>query len=198
MKRFRKKGLAKEQQLLVEGLSKTSFVGQSILDIGCGIGGLHLTLLLRGASTALGIDIAPGMIDAARTLSREHHMEFQTDYRVGDFVAMRETIAMADLTIADKVVCCYADLPALLSSSLSKTRRVFALTHPRDHTFNYLLIRSLATLGEVLRLPFHPYWHDWQSMSASIEANGLRRVWSSKTLFWQVEVFERVTIAQEM
>lgn len=138
------------------------------------------------------------MINAARTLSSEHHKEHLTEYHVGDFVALRETIAMSDITIADKVVCCYADIPALLSSSLSKTRRVFALTHPRDHSINHLLIRSLATLGELFRLPFHPYWHDWRSMSESIEANGFKRVWSSKTLSWQVEVFERVTIAQEM
>ena len=160
VKQFRRNGIAKEQHLLLKGLTRNPLAGQSILEIGCGVGRLHLTLLDHGALSVVGIDMAEGMIDGARTLSREHHRELQTEYHVGDFVVMQNTLDMADVTIADKVVCCYADLPLLLSTSLSTTRRAYAISYPRSHLISSLLFRSMATIGRLMRCSFHPHWHD--------------------------------------
>src|SRR5260221_1469350 len=87
-KRFRRKGLAREQQFLVEGISQTSILDKTILEIGCGVGGLHLTLLARGGRAAVGIDIALGVLEEAKALSRQMGWGNKTMYVPGDFVRL--------------------------------------------------------------------------------------------------------------
>src|SRR5712692_6117819 len=106
-KRFQKKGLEKGQKYLVEGITKSPIISKTILEIGCGVGALHLSLLQRGAAASVGIDIAEGMINEARQLSRDLDLEPQARYYVGDFVTMDGEIPLSDITILDKVVCCY-------------------------------------------------------------------------------------------
>ena len=144
----------------------------------------------------MGIDIAEGMIDAARLLARERHLDRRTEYRIGDLLALRETIPLSDITIADKVVCCYDDLPAFLSSSLSSTRRIYALSYPRPHLLNLVLIKLMAALSTLLGMSFRPYWHDWRSMRSSIEYEGFRRIWSASTIFWEVDIFGRDEVVE--
>jgi hypothetical protein len=56
----------------------------------------------------------------------------RTDYRRGDFTAMAHTLPDADVVILDKVVCCYPHWELMVDRSLSKARRLYALTYPRD------------------------------------------------------------------
>ena len=94
MKKFRKKGLAKEQRYLIEGILSAGISGTSVLEIGCGVGGVHLTLLNHGASSATGIDIAEGMLNGAKELAREMNL--------GD---------RAKLFLAGRLAECFKDLP---------------------------------------------------------------------------------------
>jgi SAM-dependent methyltransferase len=55
--------------------------GQRVLDVGCGTGGVAELLAASGA-TAVGIDLAPGLIEIARERARERGLAI--DYRVGD------------------------------------------------------------------------------------------------------------------
>src|ERR1041385_7221784 len=92
LKKFRKRGLAKEQTFLVEGIELSSIAGKSILEIGCGVGGLHLTMLRHGADSAVGIDISEGMLEGAKQLSSELGLNERTAYHLGDFVQMNGVI----------------------------------------------------------------------------------------------------------
>lgn len=191
LKKFRKRGLAKEQRLLLEGIVSSDIGGMSILEIGCGVGGLHLTLLRWGAASAVGVDIAEGMLEGARTLSREFGFEERTRYLLGDFVRLEKTVASADITLLDKVVCCYEDLETLLGTSLAKTGKVYALSFPRSNLMMRLLISFGIAAGKLLRWSFHPYWHDWQALTESIQAAGFRQTYRRATFFWDVRVFAR-------
>ena len=131
-KAFRKKGLEKIQRLLLDGVRRARNGSSTILDIGCGVGALHLTLLREGAQQAVGIDASEKMIASARTLARELGFAEHTQYLYGDFVALSESVDESDITLLDKVVCCYEDLESLLHSSINKTRSVYALTFPRN------------------------------------------------------------------
>jgi SAM-dependent methyltransferase len=61
-KRFARRGLEPSQRQLLAGLDAVGYAHASVLEIGCGVGHLHQTLLERGARDAIGVDLAPAML----------------------------------------------------------------------------------------------------------------------------------------
>jgi magnesium-protoporphyrin O-methyltransferase len=191
-KRFRRKGLAKEQTFLLEGVRQGSVLNKTLLDIGCGVGALHLTLLQEGAARAVGVDLAEGMIENARQFAHEKGLAEKTRYIVGDFVQVSDTVPEADITLLDKVVCCYENLPGLLETSTSRTRSIYALTHPKGNLLIQLMFKAHVAFSTLIRMPFRPFWHDWATMRARITERGFRLIYENSTFFWQVLVYQRV------
>ncbi len=191
-RRFRRKGLEKVQKYLLEGIQKDSVDSKEILDIGCGVGALHLTLLEGGASRAVGIDLAEGMLKQARAIAEEKGFQERTTYVHGDFVREAETLPDADITLLDKVVCCYEDLGSLINHSTRKTRRIYGLIHPRNALLPRWMFKVQIFFSRLIRMQFRPYWHDWQQMNEMIIARGFRPRYERNSIMWNVAVFERV------
>ena len=118
--------------------------GHTLLEVGCGVGVLHQTLLERGASTATGIDLAPRMLQFAESRAKERELEQRTQYRLGDFVEMSETLDSVDVTVLDKVVCCYPTPKELIRAALDCTSCVIALTYPRKHLLGEIDRKSVV------------------------------------------------------
>lgn len=190
-RRFKKKGLEKAQKYLLEGVRQVPVKEKNILDIGCGVGALHLTLLREGARRATGIDISEGMLEKARQFSGEFGFADQSSYHLGDFVQLADSIADADITLLDKVVCCYERLDALIDVSTEKTRLVYALTHPSDNVIVSSIFKLQILVAKLFRLKFRPFWHDWDRMQARITSRGFRLLYNKPTFFWNVAVFQR-------
>jgi 2-polyprenyl-3-methyl-5-hydroxy-6-metoxy-1,4-benzoquinol methylase len=193
IKQFQKKGLAKEQQYLVEGMLQSSIKGKTVLEIGCGVGGVHLTLLKQGASFATGIEISEGMIEAAKQFAKELGYESNTRYVLGDFVQTHGSIQRADITVLDKVVCCYENLDALLSKSLNHTTQIYALSYPKPSAIVKMSFQILIFLAAVLKWSFRPYWHDWDRMISTIEHSGFYEQYQRTTLMWSVRIYKRIS-----
>ncbi len=191
LKQFRKKGLAKEQKYIVEGIEKSPVGGKSILDIGCGAGGLHITMLKHGAASAVGVDMSEGMLEGAKHFAREFGFENQTKYLLGDVVEMNGTIGNADIVVLDKVVCCYEHLDKLLDASLSRTKEIYALSFPASNLMVKISFYGLIFIRKLFKAQFRPYWHDWEKMVQKIRDNGFSPVHTASTFFWSVYVFQR-------
>ncbi|MDZ7363944.1 MAG: methyltransferase domain-containing protein [candidate division KSB1 bacterium] len=190
-KYFKKKGLRKEQQYLAEGIRQKGLREAEILEIGCGVGGLHLSLLKDGAAKATGFDISEKMIATARRLSAEMQLQDRTQYRHGDFVAMHENAPVADVTILDKVICCYENAPELIAHSTAKTRRIYAVSYPRRHVLVKLMFRSAKFFLKLFRQAFHPYYHEPAQIQNWIGASGFEKVYERETCIWLIQIFER-------
>lgn len=190
-KYFLKKGLHKEQKLLVDGIRHRGLNAAAILEIGCGVGGLHLSLLKAGADKATGFDISEKMIATARTLAAAMGLQERTQYWHGDFVAMHEQAPTAEVTILDKVICCYPNALELITRSTAKTRRLYAVSYPRQSAFVRFGFRSLKFLLKLLRETFHPYYHDPQQIQHWIVENGFEKVYEKTTTIWLIQVFQR-------
>ena len=188
-RRYRRKGLDDTQRYLVEQLASLGLEGQSLLEVGCSVGEVHQTLLDRDAARALGIDLAQRMLDYARARAGERGLTDRVEYRLGDFVELRDTIEVADITVLDKVVCCYPAPKQLLDAAADCTRRVIALTYPRKHLLSALstLVWNLAFW--VLRSDFRTFVHDPCAVRAWLEDRGLRRVVDRDTLMWHTQVY---------
>lgn len=132
-KNFRKKGVERTQQYLLDGVRRVPIEGQEILDIGCGVGALHLTLLKQGAVRSIGVEVSEGMIQEAQQLASELGLRDKTSYILGDFVDLAHLLPESDITLLDKVVCCYEHLDLLIEKSAAKTKRIYALSHPKDN-----------------------------------------------------------------
>ncbi len=191
-KQFRKKGLAKEQRFLLEGVREEPIAAKNILDIGCGVGSLHLTLLKEGAGQAVGVDVAEGMIEKAKSFASKMGVADKARYIVGDFAQLSDSVPDADITMLDKVVCCYENLDLLLEKSTSRTKRVFALTHPKDNLPVELMFKIHIGFTKLFRMKFRPFWHNWQRMREEIEGRGFQLAYENSTFMWQVLVFQRV------
>jgi len=96
-----------------------------------------------------------------------------------------------DITILDKVVCCFENLDDLLRQSLSKTRNVYALSFPKPNFFVRTLFHIPIAVGKLLDWSFHPCWHDWNAMKQTIEQHGFKQMFHGGKLMWDVYVFER-------
>jgi SAM-dependent methyltransferase len=190
-KQFKKKGLEKIQKYLLDGVRSEPVNSKRILDIGCGVGGLHLTLLQEGAAHAVGVDQAEGMLDKAKAFAREMGISEKTEHVHGDFVERAGSIGEADITLMDKVVCCYGDLENLIKVSTSKTRSIFALTHPNDRFLVRWFFKSHIAVLKLFRAKFHPFWHDWNKMDRMIRDAGFQAVYYNSTILWEARVYRR-------
>lgn len=190
-KRFRRKGLAKEQRYLVEGIMQEPLTSKTVLEIGSGVGSVHLNLLEQGASSAVGIDIAEGMIEKARQLAHDKGLEKRTRYFVGDFATMDGEVPGSDITILDKVVCCYDDVNALIEKSTAKTNEIYALSFPRDYLPVKMMFKTQIFIAKLLRFSFRPYWHNWDELCRNIASRGFSEIYHNKTLVWTVRVYRR-------
>ena len=188
-KRFSKKGFEPSQRQLIEGLSQADFQNTSVLEIGSGVGHFHMSLLEAGAATATGIDLAPKMIAEAEDWSRQRGLEGRITYHQGDFMEILAIIEPADVTVLDKVVCCYPDADGLIHRSLEKTRRVYALTYPRDRRLVRLGVALAALLMKLIGSSFRPYAHSPAMIEEWITAQGFHKHYEKTTFVWLSQVY---------
>ncbi len=188
-KRFEKQGFEPSQKQLMEGLQQAGYQDASILEIGSGVGHLHQTMLEQGASSAVGVDLASKMIEEAQHWAEDRALVDRTEYVEGDFMEIQESLAVADVTVLDKVVCCYPDADGLVHSSLAKTSRVYALTYPRDRWYVHLAM-GLMTLGmKIIRSEFRPYVHAPERIEQWIAERGFDKQYQNNNLFWLTQVY---------
>lgn len=190
-RRYLKKGLEKTQKQLVEGVEHAGVAGATLLEIGCGVGYLHQFLLKKGAAQAVGIDLSSKMIEEARSLAEAQGLTERTAYRHGDFVDLAGSLEAADVTLLDKVVCCYADAETLVKKSTALTRRVYALTYPRDRRITRWGSRLMAAVFWLLRSPFRNYVHDPRKVERWIVNVGFRKQYENHNFLWLTQVYIR-------
>ena len=189
-KRYKKRGFSSSQKQLISGLKQHEFKEASILDIGCGVGYLHQSLLDHGASRAVGIDLSEGMIHEARALAKEKHLEGRTEYIQGDFVDLADGLAESDFTILDKVVCCYPNAFSLVKTSIEKTTRVYALTYPRNRWFLRFFSTLAAVALKLIGSQFRGYVHDPEKIASWITEKGFKKSYENQTMIWLTQVYE--------
>lgn len=189
--RFEHRGFEPSQRQLLEGLEQAGYQGKTLLEVGSGVGHLHQTLLERGAKSAVGIDLAPAMIEQARDWADKRGLSQQSHYIEGDFVQADHTILPADITILDKVVCCYPDADGLLHRALERTGETIALTYPRNTWYTRLGVWFGALFMRLLGSAFRPYVHDPGQIEQWIDEAGFHKCYENTTLVWLTQVYQK-------
>lgn len=179
------------QKQLLEGLEQAGYRDKTLLEVGSGVGHLHQTLLEQGARSAVGIDLAPAMIEQARDRAAKRGLSPQTHYISGDFVQSEETLLPAAVTILDKVVCCYPDADGLIHRALDRTGEIMALTYPRNTWYTRFGVRIAALFMRLLGSAFRPYVHDPAQIEHWIVEAGFEKCYENTTPLWLTQVYQK-------
>jgi magnesium-protoporphyrin O-methyltransferase len=193
-KRFHKKGLDKAQQLLLEGMTDAMMHNRknpvgTVMEIGCGVGGLLLTTLGKGLNHAIGIDASEGMLEKAKENAVRMKLEDKTTFYHRNFVDVEPELPVADIIILDKVLCCDSNPELLIKKSAIKTKTIYAVSFPRNNILVRLFIKAEIAIAKIFTIKFIPFYHEPADIKRWIEMAGLVLSYNRNTFFWQVQVF---------
>jgi SAM-dependent methyltransferase len=193
-RRYRAKGPETTTRWLIEGLRggpDGDVAGLSVLDIGAGVGAVHLALLEAGAAGAIDVDGSPAFIAAAKKEALRVGVAHKVRHEAGDFVELAGGIEAADLVALDRVVCCYPDMAALVGLSAARASRRYGLVYPRDAWWIRVAGAVLNAVMRLVRQRTRVFIHKTADVEALVEAAGLTPRFFRQNLYWQVAVFER-------
>ena len=191
-RRYRRKGLDGAAQRLVDELDRRGLDGTTVLEVGGGVGAVDLELLKRGAERATVVELSHGYDEEALTLAREAGAEARIERRHGDFAEDEAAIEPADVVVMHRVVCCYPEPERLVGAAATHTRRLFALSFPRDTWWLRLGFR-LVNVWFRLTGGIEGFVHPPAMIVQAAEATGLTPVLHVPAgQIWHVAVFERV------
>ncbi len=87
---YRKKGLGGRGRKIVAFLESHGLAGATILEVGSGVGALHLELLKAGAARVVAVDVSSAYLAAGRDLADDLGYGDAIEHHQGDFVQMAE------------------------------------------------------------------------------------------------------------
>jgi predicted TPR repeat methyltransferase len=192
---YRRKGPARQTRLLLDELKADDLHGLTLLDIGGGVGAIQHELLSAGLAQVTGVDASAAYLNVARSEAERRGYADRARYHHGDFVALAEAIAPADIVTLDRVICCYPDMPALVALSAERALRFYALVFPCDRWWVKLGIRVMNFVQRLRRDPFRFYAHKTGSVIAIARQNGLEPRFHRRGLLWQVMICQRTSSA---
>ena len=190
-RRFTKNGFEPSQVQLVAGLEQAGFANATLLEVGSGVGYMHQVLLERGAKSAVGIDLAPDMLKEAQQWANEKGLADRVQYIQGDFIELLDQVEPAEVTILDKVVCCYPHAELLINSSTAKTKRVYALTYPRNRWFIRAAMDIMAFFLKLTGSDFRAFVHNPDDIERWIIEAGFKKTYQEQTFIWLTQIYTK-------
>ena len=189
-RRYRRKGLDKTAQLLVDRLAERGVSDATVLEVGGGVGSIDIELLKAGARDAIVIELSDEYDGEAAALLEENGLEGRVARRHGDFVELENEVRPADVVVMHRVVCCYPDPEALVGTAAGHARRLLALSFPRDVWWIRVGWYAVdAWFRLVYR--FESYVHPHRRILGAAEDEGFTPVHQHSGWLWHVAVFER-------
>lgn len=194
--RYRKKGPKKTTSVLANVIAEQMGEGMTLLDIGGGIGDLQHILLPMGVSYAINCEASDAFVQACDQEARLHGYADLISHIKGDFVEVANDVSDADIVTLDRVICCYPDMPELVTSSLQKARRLYGIVIPSEQWWVKLATSFYYNLRFILqRNPFRVFVHSTEAIENLIASAGFERLFYKRSSGWQIMLFSRRAIA---
>jgi hypothetical protein len=191
LERFLKRGPAGATRKLLDVLRSLGLKDATLIDIGGGIGVIHHELLAAGVRSAVHADASVAYIATAKMESNRRGHGDRVTFVHGDFVALTPNIPPATVVTLDRVICCYADMEALVAASASHAQRFYGAVYPRDGWLIDLALRSVNAFSWIRRSAFRVYHHSTVAIDAAVARQGLTRRACIDGFLWRVAVYER-------
>lgn len=192
LERWHRDGPRAETQELIEVLLEAGINGARLLDIGAGVGAVHVTLLEAGAASAVDVDASREYIAAARAEAERRGLAGRVDYRYGDVVQLAADLPPVDVVTADAVICCYPYLPEILAAAVASRPQLVGLTYPHDRWWQRTWMHLLNAFWAVTRQPDRWYIHRHARVDRLLREGGYAVIHDGGHARWRVVVYRRV------
>ncbi len=170
---------------MVDFLEARGVQDASVLDIGFGIGALHLELLKRNADHVTGVEVVETSENLTPGLAEELGFSDNVDYRLGDFALMPAEVPESDILVLDRAVCCHPDWEGLVRPSAQHARRLYGLVLPVDTWYAPALFGVANIFFRLFRLECQSHLHPRGKIDAAINAAGLTRAFTARKGIWE-------------
>lgn len=174
---------------LVDGLDPSAL---TVLDIGAGVGAVHLALVERGVRTAVDVDGSSAYLDLARQEAERLGVTDRVRHVLGDVTTVAKDLEPADLVVLDRVVCCYGSLSTLLAVAAGLARRRIGLVYPRDDWWVRLAVRVSNPVLFRDSAGYRMHIHRVAAVERALTEARFARSRVSRGRIWRVEWWDRV------
>ena len=192
LKRYRKKGLKKSSQVIVDYLSD-KIGGMTVLEAGSGIGYLGMELVKNGARSALEIDISYAYLERAKLLRHELSLDDSVEIRTMDFVQHFGNLSDHDIVVSDKVICCLPNFQEFIEAGTARAKHYYALVYPRELVIwkMFVAVLSWVTPHSDKYKGFNIFIHPHQEINNLITKKGFEKVLDNRKGLWQISIYEK-------
>lgn len=190
-RRYRRRGLSRTARAIVTFLTDRGIDGASVLEIGGGVGELHVELLRRGAATATNLEISTNYEAEAAQLLERTGLAARVERRLLDIAQVPDEVEPADVVVLHRVVCCYPDYERLLGAAASKTGRLLVFSHPPRNLATRAALWLENTLRRLKGDSFREFVHPPEAMRSVAVGSGLRDTYRWHRFSWCVVGFDR-------
>jgi tRNA A58 N-methylase Trm61 len=171
---------------MVAFLEQRGIEGATVLEVGGGVGEIHIELLKRGADRATNLELSPAYDGEACRLLREAGLEDRVDRRLHDIAADPDSIEPVDVVVLHRVVCCYPDYERLLEAAAAHARRSLVFSHPPRNAVSRAVVAAQNLGFRVKGSEFRTFAHPPAAMLTVLRDRGLAPAFVHKGLVWQV------------
>jgi magnesium-protoporphyrin O-methyltransferase len=174
---------------LIEAVRREGVDGAHLLDIGAGVGAVHLSLLEAGAAGAVDVDASRKYLATARAEAERRGLGDRVQYRYGDVVELAGELPPADIATLDSVICCYPYLEPLLAAAARSRPRLVGITYPRDVWWMRAFMRGFNLAHAVQRSPARYVIHRHAQVERWMAGAGYKSVHEGGSLEWRVVLY---------
>jgi 16S rRNA G966 N2-methylase RsmD len=185
--RYRRRGLTRTERRLVEFLASTDadLGGQSVLEVGGGVGEVQLELLSRGVTHATNLELSTAyeaeafrLIDEAGVSDRVHRI-------IGiDLAVSPEAVERADVVVLHRVVCCYPDVERLLAAAADRARRTIVFSYPPRTVVTRAMVALSNLMIRASGRSYRGYVHSPEIMVDVIRSRGFQPTYRHRGAAW--------------
>lgn len=176
---------------LIDVVRSQGVEGARVLDIGAGVGAVHVALLEAGAATAVDVDASREYLATAQAEAERRGLGGRVEYRFGDVVVVGDGLPEFDIVTLDSAICCYPDLEPMLAAATRSHPRLVGITYPRDVWWMRAFMRLYNLWSAVRRSPARYFIHRHRQLERWMAAAGYRNVHEGGIRPWRVVLYRR-------
>jgi len=176
---------------MVDFLEQRGIAGASVLEVGGGVGEIHLELLRRGATRAVNLELSPAYETEAQRLLRAAGLDGRVERRLHDIATDPGAVQPADVVVLHRVVCCYPDYERLLTAAADHARRLLVFSYPSAGAVARVIIAAENLTFRLRRMQFRVFAHPPARMLTVLGDRGLHATLTHPGTAWQVAGLER-------
>ena len=177
---------------LIEIVRAQGVAGARVLDVGAGVGAVHVALLDAGAAEAIDVDASREYLAAARAEAERRGLGGRVSYRYGDVVELAGELPDVDIVTLDSAICCYPDLEPMLEAATRSEPPLVGISYPRDVWWMRLFMHLYNLWQRILRSPGRYFIHRHARLQGWMAEAGYGNVHEGGARAWRVVLYRRL------